>query len=155
VRSLGADRLVAAVAAKEKYGAPVIVLDFGTATTFNVVNRAGEFVGGAIAPGLELSADALHQSTAQLPRVNLAVPPAAIARNTVHAMQSGILLGYAGMVEEMVGRMRGELGEPSAPVIATGGLAPVLAPLTRVIEHVDSDLILEGLRIIFDLNANG
>ena len=152
VRALGADRFVAAVAAKAKFGAPVIVIDFGTATTFNAVNRAGEYVGGAISPGLNLAADALHHSTAQLPHVDLAMPPRAIATNTIHAMQSGILLGYVGMVEGMIARMRGELGEPRARVIATGGLARMLAPQTRLIEAVEPDLILEGLRIIFEMN---
>ncbi len=153
-RTLGADRLVAAVAAKAQFGAPVIVIDFGTATTFNAVNRAGEYVGGAIAPGLNLAADALHRSTAQLPHVDLVMPPHAIATNTTHAMQSGILLGYVGMVEGMVARMREELGEPGARVIATGGLARMLAPQTRVIDAVEPDLILNGLRIIFELNKN-
>jgi type III pantothenate kinase len=152
-RALGTDRLVVAVAAKAKYGAPVIVVDFGTATTFNAVNRAGDYVGGAIAPGLNLAVDALHQSTAQLPRVDLVMPPGAIARNTIHAMQSGILLGYVGMVEGMVARMRSELGEPNAPVVATGGLVEILAPTTRVIDQVDRDLILHGLRIIFEMNG--
>lgn len=154
VRALGADRLVAAVAAKAQFGAPVIVIDFGTATTFNAVNRAGEYAGGAIAPGLNLAADALHQSTAQLPHVDLAMPPHAIATNTVHAMQSGILLGYVGMVEGMVARMREELGEPNARVIATGGLAGMLAPQTRVIAAVEPDLILHGLRMIFEMNRS-
>lgn len=152
-RSLGADRLVGAVAAKAKFGAPVIVIDFGTATTFNAVNRAGEFVGGAIAPGLNLAADALYRSTAQLPRIDLAIPPRVIAANTTQAIQSGILFGYLGMIEGMIGRMREELGEPHAPVVATGGLAPMLAPHTRVIEHLESDLILDGLRLIFEMNA--
>ena len=151
-RSLGADRLVGAVAAKAKFGAPVIVIDFGTATTFNAVNRAGEFVGGAIAPGLNLAADALYRSTAQLPRIDLAIPPRVIATNTTQAIQSGILFGYLGMIEGMIGRMREELGEPHAPVVATGGLAPMLAPHTRVIEHLESDLILDGLRLIFEMN---
>ncbi len=153
-RALGADRLVAAVAAKAKHGAPVIVIDFGTATTFNVVNRAGEFVGGAIAPGLNLAADALHRATAQLPQVDLAMPPRVIATNTTHAMQSGILFGYLGMIEGMVARMRAELDEPGARVIATGGLAPMLAPQTRVIDVVERDLVLGGLRIIFEMNRS-
>ncbi len=152
-RALGADRLVAAVAAKERFGAPVIVIDFGTATTLNVVNRAGEFVGGAIAPGLYLSADALYRSTAQLPRIDLALPPHAIATNTVHAIQSGILLGYLGMIEGLVARMRAELGDGTARVIATGGLANLLAPQTRVIDAVEPDLVLYGLRTIYDLNS--
>ena len=151
-RALGTDRLVAAVAAKAKFGAPILVVDFGTATTFNAVNRAGEYVGGAISPGLDLAADALHRATAQLPRVDLAMPPHVIATNTTHGMQSGILFGYVGMVEGMIARMRAELGEPDARVIATGGLAPMLAPHTRVIESVEPDLILDGLRIIFELN---
>jgi type III pantothenate kinase len=153
-RTLGADRLVAAVAAKDQYGAPVLVIDFGTATTFNVVSRAGDYMGGAIAPGLNLAADALHQSTAQLPRVDLAMPPHVIATNTVHAMQSGILLGYVGMVEGMVARMRDELAEPAMRVIATGGLARMLAPQTRVIHAVEPDLILHGLRMIFEMNSS-
>ncbi len=152
-RALGVDRLVEAVAAKSKYGVPVIVIDFGTATTFNAVNRAGEFAGGAIAPGLNLAADALYRATAQLPRIDLAMPPRATATNTVHAMQSGILFGYLGLVEGLVKRLRDELGEPTARVIATGGLAPKLAPQTRVIDVVDSELILNGLQIIFEMNA--
>ncbi len=151
-RALGTDRLVAAVAAKERFGAPVIVIDFGTATTVNVVNRAGEFVGGAIAPGLYLSADALYRSTAQLPRIDLALPPRAIATNTVHAIQSGILLGYVGMIEGLVARMRAELGEPEARVVATGGLAQLLAPQTRIIHAVEPELVLYGLRTIYELN---
>ncbi len=152
-RALGVDRVVSAVAAKEKYGTPVIVIDFGTATTFNAVNRAGEFTGGAIAPGLNLAADALYQATAQLPRINLAVPPSAIATNTVHAIQSGILFGYVGLVEGMIARLRDELGEPNVRVIATGGRANFIAPHARVIDVVDSELILHGLRIIFDMNS--
>ncbi len=152
-RTLGADRLVEAVAAKEKYGAPVIVIDFGTATTFNAVNRAGEFAGGAIAPGLNLAADALYQATAQLPRVDLALPPYAIATNTIHAIQSGIVYGYLAMIEGMITRMRAELGEPHARVIATGGRAALIAPHTRVIDVVDADLMLEGLRVIYGMNV--
>ncbi len=151
-RALGADRLVVAVAAQKKFGAPCIVIDFGTATTFNAINRAGEFVGGAIAPGLNLAADALFRATAQLPRVDLTLPPHAIATNTTHAIQSGILLGYLGMIEGLVARMRAELGEPRARVIATGGFAPMLAPQSRVIATVERDLILDGLRIIFEMN---
>jgi type III pantothenate kinase len=152
-RALGADRLVAAVAAKAQFGAPVIVIDFGTATTFNAVNRAGEFAGGAIAPGLSLASDALYRATAQLPRIDLAMPPRAIATNTVHAIQSGILLGYVGMIEGMIARMRRELGAPHARVVATGGLAQMLAPQTRAINAVEPDLILRGLKIIFEMNS--
>jgi type III pantothenate kinase len=151
-RALGADRLVAAVGAKTRFGVPVIIIDFGTATTFNAVNRSGEFIGGAIAPGLYLAADALYRSTAQLPHVDLAIPPHVIATNTTHAIQSGILFGYVGMIEGMVKRMREELGEPNARVVATGGLAGMLVPQTRIIDELDPDLILHGLRIIYDLN---
>ena len=154
-RTLGADRLVAAVAAKEKFGAPVIIIDFGTATTFNAVNRAGEFVGGAIAPGLNLAADALYRATAQLPRIDLAMPPHAIATNTIHGMQSGIMLGYIGMIEGMVARMRDEMGEPNAPVIATGGLAQMIAPQTQVIAAVEPELILDGLVLIYRKAVSG
>jgi type III pantothenate kinase len=153
--ALGADRWVAALAAKAKFGAPVIVIDFGTATTFNAVNRAGEFIGGAIAPGLNLAADALYRATAQLPRVDLALPPRAIATNTVHAIQAGIVFGYLGMIEGMVARMRAELGEPNARVIATGGLAPLLAPQTQAIDAVERDLVLDGLRLLFELHTGG
>jgi type III pantothenate kinase len=146
---------VAAVAAKQSFGAPVIVVDFGTATTFNAVNRAGEFVGGAIAPGLVLAADALYRSTAQLPRIDLAVPPRVIATNTTEAIQSGIVYGYLGMIEGMVKRMRDELGEPQAPVVGTGGLVQLVGPHTTMIDHVDPHLILQGLRMIFDMNAKG
>lgn len=151
-RALGVDRLVEAVAAKSKYGAPVIVVDFGTATTFNAVNRAGEFAGGAIAPGLNLAADALYHATAQLPRVDLALPPHAIATNTIHAIQSGLVYGYVAMVDGMVGRMREELGESNARVIATGGRANLIAPESRVIDAVDTDLILYGLEIMYNAN---
>lgn len=152
-RALGADRLVEAVGAKKKYGAPIIVIDFGTATTFNAVNRAGEFLGGAIAPGLNLAADALARATAQLPRVDLALPPRAIATNTVNAIQSGILFGYLAMVDGLSARMRDEMKEPRARVIATGGRADLIAPQSRVIETVDENLMLDGLRAIYELNT--
>ncbi len=151
-RALGTDRLVDAIAAKDKYGTPVIVIDFGTATTFNAINRAGEFCGGAIAPGMNLAADALYRATAQLPLIDLAVPPSTIATNTVHSLQSGILFGYVGLVEGMVARLRDELGEPGARVIATGGRAALIAPHTKVIDVVDSELILHGLRVIYEMN---
>jgi type III pantothenate kinase len=151
-RALGSDRLVDAIAAKDKYGTPVIVIDFGTATTFNAVNRAGEFYGGAIAPGVNLAAEALYRATAQLPLIDLAVPPHPIATNTVHALQSGIVFGYVGLVEGMVARLRGELGEPRARVVATGGRAALIAAHTKVIDVVDSELILHGLRLVYDMN---
>ncbi|MBI5302202.1 MAG: type III pantothenate kinase [Chloroflexi bacterium] len=150
--ALGTDRIVAAVAAKTKFGAPVIVIDFGTATTFNAVTRAGQFAGGAITPGLHLAADALYRATAQLPRVDLALPPRAIATNTTHGIQSGILIGYLGMIEGMVARMRAELDALAARVVATGGYARLLAPHSRVIDAVEPDLILEGLQIIYAMN---
>ncbi len=151
-RALGADRLVAAVGAKDKFGTPVIVIDFGTAITFNVVNRAGEFVGGAIAPGLNLAADALYQETAQLPRIDLMMPPKAIATNTIHAIQSGVLIGYLGLLERMVRDIRIELNEPQARVAATGGLAPLLAAHSHVIDVVEPNLVLHGLLVIHDMN---
>jgi type III pantothenate kinase len=151
-RALGADRLVAAVAAKAKFGSPVIVIDLGTATTFNAVNRAGEFIGGAIAPGLELGSDALYYSTAQLPHIDLVMPPHAIATNTTHAIQSGILLGYIGLIEGMVGRMRREMQEPQAAVVATGGLVQLIGRQTSIIDHVEPDLVLYGLQVIFEKN---
>ncbi len=152
-RALGADRLVAAVAARARYGAPVIVVDFGTATTFNVVDRAGVFVGGAIAPGMSLAADALYHSTAQLPRIDLTVPPRVISTNTVHALQSGIVYGYLGLIEAMVRRIRNELGEPEAPVVATGGLARLVAPQTWIVNHWDPELIFYGLSLLYEMNA--
>jgi len=151
--TLGTDRLVACVAAKAKFGAPVIVLDFGTATTFNAVNRAGEFAGGAIAPGLQLSADALYRGTAQLPRVDLALPPHTLATNTIHAIQSGILIGYLGIIEGILTRMRVELDAPDARVIATGGYARMLAPHSQAIDVIEPDLILDGLRLIWEMNS--
>lgn len=151
-RALGADRLVAAVGAKAKFDLPVIVIDFGTAITFNVVDRAGAFVGGAIAPGLNLAADALYEATAQLPRIDLVPPPNAIATNTTHAIQSGILIGYLGLVERMVRDIRTELKEPKARVVATGGLASRLASHSRVIDAVEPDLALYGLSVIYEMN---
>ena len=151
-RALGADRLVGALAAKEKYGAPVIVVDFGTATTFNAVNRAGEFAGGAIAPGVNLAADALARGTAQLPRIDLAIPPQVIATNTVQAIQSGVLFGYVALVEGMIGRLRVELSEPNARVVATGGRAPLIAPNVDGIDTVEPNLILDGLHVLYELN---
>ncbi len=146
---LGADRIVDAVAAVERYGAPCLVVDFGTATTFNVINRAGEFVGGAISPGLMTCAEALFSRAAKLPRVEFRQPPAVIGSSTVNAMQSGLYYGYAGLVDAMIARTIEELGE--APrVIATGGLAHAVAPASRSIELVDDALTLEGLRLVYE-----
>ncbi|HJT65619.1 MAG TPA: type III pantothenate kinase [Pyrinomonadaceae bacterium] len=145
---LGADRIVDAVAALEKYGGPCIVVDFGTATTFNVINGLGEFVGGAISPGLMTCAEALFSRAAKLPRVEFKRPAKIIGSSTVAAMQSGWYHGYAGLVDALIMRMIDELGE--APrVIATGGLAHVIAPASPSIQVVDDTLTLEGLRLVY------
>ena len=145
---VGVDRIVDAVAAVTKYGAPCIVVDFGTATTFNVVNGRREYLGGAIAPGLQISAEALFARAAKLPRVEIIRPEKVIGSSTIAAMQSGLYHGYAGLVDGVLERMIAELGEKPR-VIATGGLAPLIAPASRVIEDIDPTLTLEGLRLIF------
>jgi len=149
----GADRILNTLAAHRLYGGPAIVVDFGTATTFDAVSAEGDYVGGAIAPGLGIAAEALFSRTAKLPRIELVAPPAAIGRNTVQAMQSGLILGYVGLIEGLIGRIRAELGG-QVRVIATGGLAPLLARHTSVIETVDPMLTLEGLRLIYELNQD-
>jgi type III pantothenate kinase len=152
---VGADRIVNGVAAFERYGRPsgkaVIVVDFGTATTFDAITAAGEYMGGVICPGVHISADALFQRAARLPRVDVRRPARVIGRSTVGSMQSGLYYGYVGLVEGLVGRMRGELDTP-AVCIATGGLAELIAPETAVIEAVDRDLTLHGLRMIWARN---
>ncbi len=150
-RDVGADRVCNAAAACRYYGAPACIIDFGTGTTFDAVNAAGEYVGGAIAPGLEIALQALAGRTARLPRVELRPPPAAIGRNTVHAMQSGLMFGYVALVEGMVARFRAELG-PGLQVIGTGGLAAVIAAETDVVEHVDPWITLKGLQLVYQLN---
>ena len=146
---LGADRIADAVAAVAKYGAPCIVVDFGTATTFNAINAAGEFVGGAISPGLMTCSEALFSRAAKLPRVEFAKPASVIGTSTVSAMQSGIYHGYAGLVDGVLQRMIAELG--AAPrVIATGGLAHSIAPASQFISEVDDMLTLEGLRLVYE-----
>ncbi len=150
-REVGADRIVNAIAARRLYGTPAIVIDFGTATTFDVVSREGDYLGGAIAPGVGISAEALYREAAQLPRIELAFPKKVIAKNTVDAMQSGMLFGYVALVEGMVERVEEELGE-EAKVIATGGLAGVIARETSAIQVVNSNLTLEGLRLIYEMN---
>lgn len=149
--AVGADRLVDAVAAYRLYGGPACIVDFGTATTFDALSADGDYLGGAIAPGIGIAADALFQRTAKLPRVELARPPAAIGRNTVHSMQSGLLFGYVSMVEGMVARFRRELGR-GMKVIATGGLAEILARETPVLEILAPWLTLDGLRMVYDMN---
>jgi type III pantothenate kinase len=150
-RELGPDRIVNAIAARERYGAPSIVVDFGTSTNFDVVSPEGEYVGGVLAPGVEVSMDALFERAARLLKVDYVEPPTVIAKNTVAALQSGLVYGFAGQVDAIVERIRGELGA-EAPAVATGGLASLIAPHARTIERVDPWLTLEGLRIVWALN---
>jgi type III pantothenate kinase len=149
---VGADRLANAVAAIHLYGAPAVVVDFGTGTNFDVVSEDRAYIGGAIAPGLEIAEEALYAHAAQLTRVPLEPPPAAIGNNTTAAVQSGLLYGYAGLVDGLVARFCQELGRP-AHVIATGGLAEIVAPYARSVQHVDPDLTLVGLQLIYSRNA--
>jgi type III pantothenate kinase len=150
-RQVGADRVADAVAVLKLYGGPACVIDFGTATTFNAVTKAGDYLGGAITAGVNLAAEALYTRAAKLPRMDLQRPPSVIGRNTVHAMQSGLLFGYVSMVEGMVARFRSELGS-DMKVVATGGLAEVVAKETDVIDIISPWLTLDGLRIIWELN---
>jgi type III pantothenate kinase len=150
-RSVGADRVVDAAAVCALYSVPACVVDFGTATTFDAVSAEGDYLGGAIAPGIGIAAQALFERTAMLPRVELTRPPSPIGRNTPHSIQSGLLYGYVGLVEGMVARFKAELG-PETLVIATGGLAEIIARETEVIDVVDPWLTLHGLRIIYELN---
>lgn len=146
---VGADRLVNAVAAHHKYATSLIVIDFGTATTFDAIDENGAYLGGAISPGIAIAAEALFQRASKLPRVDLTRPPAkAIGKNTAASMKSGILFGYAGLVDGMVGRITAEMAPASPRVIATGGLAPVMQDISQTIECVEPHLVLEGLRII-------
>jgi type III pantothenate kinase len=149
--SVGADRIVDAAAVHRIYGGPACVVDFGTATTFDALDKNGNYLGGAIAPGIGISADALFQRTSKLPRVDLKSPPSVIGKNTIHAMQSGLLFGYVAMVEGMVSRFRSILGN-DMKVIATGGLAEIIANETTTIQIVAPWLTLDGLRIIWEMN---
>jgi type III pantothenate kinase len=151
-RDVGADRIVDAVAALKLYGGPAVVVDFGTGTVFDAVTAEGEYLGGAIAPGVNVAADALYQSASQLRRVELERPETAIGRNTIHALQSGLVLGYSDMVRGMVARFDKELGG-GTKVVATGGLADLIAAEADVFDAVNQDLTLAGLKIIHDMNA--
>jgi type III pantothenate kinase len=150
-REVGADRVVNTAAAHSLYKGPLIVIDLGTATTFDAISEDGDYLGGAIAPGIVIAAEALFEHAAKLPRVELVRPSKAIGRNSVAAMQSGIILGYVGLIEGIVGRMQRELGG-HAKVIATGGLADVIASEAKVVDAVEPDLTLLGLRLIHELN---
>jgi type III pantothenate kinase len=150
-REVGADRVVNTLAAFSRFGGPAIVVDFGTATNFDVVSERGEFLGGVIAPGMQASAASLFSRTARLTRVELAAPPSVVGTSTVEAIQSGLVFGTAGAVDAIVERIKGEIG--SATVVATGGLAPVVIPHCRTIDHHEPYLTLEGLRLVFEKNA--
>jgi type III pantothenate kinase len=150
-REVGPDRIVNSVAAKERYGAPVIVVDFGTSTNFDVVSSEGEYLGGVLAPGIEISMEALFARAARLVKVDYAAPPTVIGKTTVAGLQSGLVYGFAGQVDGIVGRIREELGA-EAPAVATGGLADLVAPHSRTIGNVDPFLTLDGLRLVWDLN---
>ena len=148
---VGADRLLNALAGHRRFGGPLIVVDFGTATTFDVVDQNGAYLGGAICPGINLSIEALHQAAARLPRIGIGRPQSVIGRSTVPAMQSGVYWGYIGLIEGLVTRIKAEFGAPMK-VIATGGLAPLFAEGTLMIEQIEPDLTLDGLRMLAERN---
>jgi len=152
-QEVGADRIVNAVAAKDLYGTPLIVIDFGTATTFDAISKEGDYLGGAIAPGIVVASEALAERAAKLPHIELVVPSRAIGKNTIASMQSGIMYGYVSLVEGMVARLQDELGG-EARVVATGGLAHVIAKHTPVIEAVNQNLTLQGLKMLYKLNRS-
>lgn len=149
---VGADRLVNAVAAFEKYASPAVILDFGTATTFDVIGAKGDYMGGVIAPGINLSIDALHRAAAKLPEIAVERPLKVIGTNTVAAMQSGVYWGYVGLIEGIVAKIRAEHKKPMK-VIATGGLSPLFAKATKIIDALEPDLTIHGLKILYGLNT--
>jgi len=151
-KEVGADRIVNAVAAYEMYGGPIIVVDFGTATTFCAISEKGEYLGGCVAPGITISTEALYQRAAKLPKVELVRPPRVICKNTVNSMQAGIIYGYVGQVDYIVKLMKKELGREDTKAIATGGLAGMIAEVSETIEGIEPNLTLEGLRIIYQRN---
>jgi type III pantothenate kinase len=151
-REVGPDRIANAVAARERHGAPAIVVDFGTSTNFDVVSAAGEYAGGVLAPGIEISMEALFARAARLTKVPFEAPERVIGRSTTAALQSGLVYGFAGQVDAIAGRIRTELGAPDAPVIATGGLADLIAPHSTTITALDPELTLQGLRLVWERN---
>jgi type III pantothenate kinase len=146
---VGPDRIANAVAARERYGAPCVVVDFGTSTNFDVVSAEGEYVGGVLAPGIEVSMDALFERAARLVKVDFVAPDTAIGKTTESALRSGLVYGFAGQVDGIVERIRAEVGDGAAPVVATGGLAELIAPHTKTISTVDPELTLQGLRLVW------
>ena len=154
-REVGADRIVNDVAAIRKYGAPVVVIDFGTATTFNIINENREFIGGVIAPGIKGSLESLVNSTAKLPRVEIEIPKSVIGKNTTTNMQAGIVFGFAGLVDYIVRKIKREMKCPDMQVVATGGFSEIIASEISCIDHVDKLLTLQGLKYLYDLNTEG
>jgi type III pantothenate kinase len=151
---VGPDRVVNSAAVRKLYGGPAIVIDLGTATTFDIINADGDYIGGVIATGIRLAHDVLVSRTARLRKVELTAPPTVIGRNTVHAMQSGLFLGYIAMLEGLVARIKRELGAPDTRVIATGGLSALFTQHTDIIDDIAPNLTLDGLRIIWEINQN-
>jgi len=151
-REVGPDRIANAVAVRERHGAPAVVVDFGTSTNFDVVNAEGEFAGGVLAPGVEISMDALFARAARLPKIPFEAPERVISQTTTAALQSGLVYGFAGQVDAIVDRIRAELGAETAPVVATGGLADLIAPHSATITAVDQELTLQGLRLVWERN---
>ena len=150
-KEVGADRIVNAIAAYELYGGPVIIVDFGTATTFCAIDKDGNYLGGAIAPGIEISAEALAEKTAKLPEIEIIKPKNSIGSNTISAMQSGIFFGYLGLTDELIRRFKKELGEDSV-VVATGGQAELIGNESKQIDKINPYLTLQGLRMIYEMN---